>query len=97
MIADEQKSAALMLWPERQPTAAGEMPERSAWPFSPTRVPSFPTRFRQALRARSGHLNWGEGLVEPLIGARRSVLGDEAPRRAEGAGQGRRVPACALL
>jgi hypothetical protein len=78
VTVDEQKSAALLLWPERRPGAAGELPDGAVWPFPAARVPSLPTRFRQALRARSGGLNWETSIVEPLMRARRSALGDGA-------------------
>jgi peptidoglycan/xylan/chitin deacetylase (PgdA/CDA1 family) len=78
MREDERRSAALQLWPQRAPAGA-DGPEAAAERLKVPRLPTRqPLRFGQALAVRSGRLGWEDGVVEPLMAYRRSVLGEAA-------------------
>lgn len=77
MSRDARRSEALLFWDDRG-GAPQASPAATGWPFGDPRRPAAPSRLYQALAARDGRLNWEQAIVEPLLHARRSVLGDGA-------------------
>jgi peptidoglycan/xylan/chitin deacetylase (PgdA/CDA1 family) len=77
VTADQRRSAALLLWPER-PNDLGEANLAAAGAaFHRSRFP-LPLRLAQGLAARGGWLGWDSQVVEPLMDARRTALGEAA-------------------
>lgn len=78
MSEDERRTAALQLWPRQGPgrNGGGGTSKRLGARRLPTPQP---LRFAQALAARSGRLDWEDGVVEPLCAYRRAALGEAAP------------------
>jgi len=74
---EQRRSAALLLWPER-PAPGEPLAAALAEPFAGAALPSPPRRFLQALAVKRGRLGWGADVVEPLVAARRAVLGERA-------------------
>jgi hypothetical protein len=75
---DRRRSAALLLWPERLGDG-GSTPAAALEPFAGTAPPPLPRRLLQAVAVKRGRLGWESGVVEPLLAARRAVLGERAP------------------
>lgn len=78
MAADQRRSAALLLWPERSASLSETSIAAAEQPFPAKGVPALPRRLAQALAAKRGRLGWDPQVVEPLVEARRASLGNAA-------------------